>query len=253
MGFIKHISRSVILVCAGLTAAAQVHAGLVVTTTAGNTDPTVAAGFTKLTPNAADLEADGTLESITRADIGTVNFWYGNNTANGLVPVTSGDGQLHDYSWWNSTDHTIYTTGVPSQSTSIWIDLSQTNAFGFSFQMAANMPARGWFKVFYDGPDSPLEQRPIYMSPNPGSSSYTPGFSVANSAGSCQRITRIQVDPDPFVWGIFNMGIDTSGDNCVSVPEPDSLGLIALGLIGLGLVRVNQSRRRQARQYASSP
>ena len=240
------------------------QAGLMIESVSG--DPSTGV-FEKLDPPKSDLS----VLSLSNGR-GDIKFWYDDpetDIDDPLVHLDKDDERLHgDASWWDSENYSIYTTDVPSRSNHIWIDLSGVKAYGFSFQFAANMSAYGNFDVYHSGLENPLVSFTAHYDAPEGTTIYcdyegplkpisrdkimitrdhSPGFRVSNSGGSCQTIDKIHIDPSPFIWGVFNMGIDTTGGQCASVPEPGSIALLSLGLVGLGLVRINQKRLKETR------
>ena len=127
--------------------------------------------------------------------------------------------------WWEngeSFDYNIYTTQQH------WITiLLPENTYAFSFNVGANMGARGWLQAeAYDG--SEIGKTNFSGLGNPKA----PGFAVYSDS-SCSAIKSITVEP-PFTWGVGNFSIS---QNSCSVPEPNILALFGLGLVGFGLMR----------------
>ncbi len=215
-----HSIFSALFFVAFLSSTSAAYASLIVSQVGG--DPS-SGNYAKITPTG------GNLSSHTLGD-GDIRFWYGSNTANALVRLEKGDARLNgDDNWWDSENYPVFTTGVPTRSSTIWIDFRDVKVYGFSFQMAANKQARGWIEAFADGQRTRLNG--INLGPN-----NSPGFQISNAGGGCQAIDKVRIDP-PFVWGVFNMGVDTTGNTCTQVPEPDSVALVAIGLGGLLLIR----------------
>jgi hypothetical protein len=189
------------------------------------------AGYTEINPPGNQPLSDYAFEG------GNINFVDGKGEA---LDPTDGD------DWWEFSDETpdkpIFTTGLPSNSSSIWIDFQDVDVYGFSFHIGANRSAYGWFTVTYELPDGTTGSKTeTGISIGPGNS---PGFSVYSSGGHCARITGVHVDPDPFIWGIGRMAADTQGQNCVQVPEPSSITLLGFGILALGLMRRFQLKLR---------
>ena len=167
----------------------------------------------------------------------------------GEINVDGGTIRLRDYNnaplatsdpyWWDAPGvaYTTTTAGI-----NVFFDnLSVT---GFTFNIGANQDARAWIKAYYtDASGATKTLTTGWINDiGYGNTPSAPGFGVYTQAGSCARITRVEIDPT-FVWGIGNFGLAQT-DRCVSVPEPGTAALLGLGLMAMGLGRLAHRRRR---------
>ena len=141
--------------------------------------------------------ADATTEAAT--DVGATNTWWQNG---------------------ESSDYDVYLTKNLS-----WVTiLMPENTRAFSFNIGANKNATGWF-LATESTGSGIAKTTFGASP-----SNTPGYGIYADKDSCSAITSVTIDPT-FIWGFGNFSINQ--DTCTSVPESNSIYLLAFGLLGL--------------------
>ncbi len=132
--------------------------------------------------------------------------------------------------WWVNGETFDYDTYLISGLS--WVEiLLPTNTRAFSFNVGANGNASGWLTANSQttiGGVKTTAKTSFKVSP-----SNTPGFGVYADTGSCTTLTSVVIDP-AFIWGFGNFSINQ--DDCVSVPESNSMYLFAIGLLGLLLV-----------------
>lgn len=167
----------------------------------------------------------------------------------GEINVGSGTILLRDYddlplttsdpSWWDAPG-VVYTT----ETSGINVSFDNLSVTGFTFNIGASANARAWIRAYYTDANGASQTLTTgwFNGIGPSYDPMSPGYGVYTAAGSCARITRVEIDPT-FVWGIGNFGLAQT-DSCASVPEPGTAALLGLGLMAMGLGRLVSRRRR---------
>ena len=235
--YLKVISVKVIL--AGLLLLgfmSGIQAATLQTYASGNATPTTIASFamTDFVPTGATT---GTTTSVASPISGLLSFKQQNgdpasmllSTANAATEAATDVGATN--TWWQngeSSDYDVYLTTTLS-----WVTiLMPANTRAFSFNVGANKNATGWFSAT-ESTGSGIVKTDFGVSP-----SNTPGYGIYADKGSCSVITSVTIDPT-FIWGFGNFSINQ--DTCTSVPESNSIYLLALGLFGLLLTARRKS------------
>lgn len=194
--------------------------------TTGTATPTTIGSFA-MTDFAYTGATTGTGTSVASPISGSLFFEDINGDEANMMLSTA---NYTDNDWWANGEGTDYDVYLTSQLHYVTIVLPE-NTRAFSFNVGANMDARGWLSATESttGSDQLLYTK---FTAGPGNA---PGYGIYADKDSCSSITSVTIDPT-FIWGFGNFSINQ--DSCTSVPETSSVFLFGLGLLGLlGLAR----------------
>ncbi len=228
MKFLRVGLLSLLFVLAAQISSVQASAGSTINSYSSNTSiPTTIAGFGMTGFGLSGLS--GTTSSTGSPFGGTLNFADIGGAAVNMTRSTADTD-----SWWVNGETFDYDTYLISGLSWVEIILPE-NTRAFSFNVGANKSAQGWLTASSQtvGSAGTVTTAKDYFAV---SGTNTPGFGVYadNKVGSCTTLTSVVIDPN-FIWGFGNFSINQ--DACpTSVPESNSIYLLAIGLLGLLLV-----------------
>ena len=212
------------------TASTQVNASATIESYATNTAiPTTIGSFDMTRFDLTNDVLSGTTSSTGSAG-SELNFVDRNGNAIDMMRSTA-DSQT----WWQNGETFNYDTFLISGVSWIEIILPE-NTRAISFNVGANQSASGWLNATSQTTNASgtVTTGKDYFNVGPTN---TPGFGISadnNSVDSCTTLTSVVIDPI-FIWGFGNFSINQ--DECpTSVPEANSIYLLAIGLFGLMLV-----------------
>jgi hypothetical protein len=201
----------------------------------------------------------GTATSATSVNGDVVNFTTKNGAApqpmtvsNNATEFAAGKG-----TWWSGATEPFYKAPLNGSGAVNWVELVMPeNTFAFSLTIDASAGARAWIlgvddtgnaidtagNSFTLGPDGNYDPKnPAFTIPlNGPARSY--GFYTDNSAGSCNTLSKVVIDPVYWAMGDFSIHVSDTGCGGTEVPEPTPLLLVFGGLALLAL----RSRQRRA-------
>jgi len=191
-----------------------------------------------------NLPTGSSASSATSMDGDIVNF---TNISGSPVNMMVGNTSNTNDQWWGGSDAAFYYADFYTT----WVELIMPrNTLAFSLSIDAKNGANAWIVgVADDGSAIDTLGNPFTLN---NSGHFDPndpdfkiqlrgpaqsfGFHVDNSAGNCNTISKVVVDPNYWGMGDFSINVDENACSGV-VPEPSIIGLFAAGLFGLGFAR----------------